>query len=223
MFGIGKLFGKKGRAAEITSININYMGEVHQLNGLKLAQKEFEVKVPIHNKTASNLDVVGIKKPELRIDVVSAKAPFELVSVAPQLPITVPYMKSAELVIRLRAPDVSYTGPLYLIMQANTPDAVHIGISNIILHSAGKSYPIEDSARSFYVSKGDPIKQDVQLLSILHEGEEVKAVKANAPFSVLKTEPQTPFKITNKNSFIISMYLKPPDYNYAGPLEITFE
>ncbi|MEM3216051.1 MAG: hypothetical protein QXS17_04000, partial [Candidatus Micrarchaeaceae archaeon] len=64
---------------------------------------------------------------------------------------------------------------------------------------------------------------DVQLLTILHEGDKVKTVRASAPFSVIKTEPQTPFEVASSNSFVVSIYLKSPDQNYSGPLEITFE
>ncbi|MEM0147190.1 MAG: hypothetical protein QXF85_01905 [Candidatus Micrarchaeaceae archaeon] len=199
------------------------MNEVHQLQGLKVVQKEFEIRIPFHNKTASDLDIDNIKRPDLRIDAISVKAPFTLVSVSPSLPIIISYMQSTEIVLRLRAPDVAYSGPLFLEMQAKTPDAVHISINRVKLSAAGKSFTVEDSARSMYINKGDTIKQDVQLLTILHEGDKVKTVRASAPFSVIKTEPQTPFEVASSNSFVVSIYLKSPDQNYSGPLEITFE
>ncbi|MEM0074378.1 MAG: hypothetical protein QXX70_00580, partial [Candidatus Micrarchaeaceae archaeon] len=114
------------------------MNEVHQLQGLKVVQKEFEIRIPFHNKTASDLDIDNIKRPDLRIDAISVKAPFTLVSVSPSLPIIISYMQSTEIVLRLRAPDVAYSGPLFLEMQAKTPDAVHISINRVKLSAAGK-------------------------------------------------------------------------------------
>ncbi|MGC8676208.1 MAG: hypothetical protein ACP5T3_01680 [Candidatus Micrarchaeia archaeon] len=222
MFSIKSLFAKH-YAASITSVNISYMNDVHQLPGLKPLRKEFELRVPFRNKTASDLADDTVKRPDLRIDAISVKQPFALLGVLPSLPIILQYGQSTELVLRLKAPDVAYTGPLFIDMQAKMPDSLHIGISSVKLSSNGRTYALDDSAKSLYISKGDAIKQDVQALAILHEGDEVKEVSANAPFAVLKTSPQVPFKVNSSNSMIISVYLKAPDYNYSGPLELTFK
>ena len=218
MLGLGRIFGKK-YAANITSVNINYMNSIHELPGIKAKDKEFELKIPFKNKTASDLPE-EINRPDLRIDEITIQKPFQLLSVSPQLPIVLHYGESTEITLKLRSPELAYTGPLFINMQAKSPDAVHISISSVKLVREGRSFEIEDSSRSLYLAKGEVFKQDVQVRSIVHEGEMLNGIQVSKPFEFVKAGTALPVQVSG-SSFVLSIFVKAPDYNYSGPIEIT--
>ncbi len=206
--------------ANITSISINYMGSTHQLQGMKVFDSEFELRIPFKNKTASDLPE-DIKRPDLRIDDIQVQSPFKLIDVKPQLPIVVPYGESTEILLKLKAPEIAYTGPLFLNMLAKSPDSIHVSISHVLLSKDEKSYEVESSQRSMYLQKGEVFRQDVQVMSVLDKGESISRVEVNKPFSLVKTEPQLPLNC-DKDSIVLSLFLKAPEFSYAGPLEVDF-
>ncbi|MGC8628904.1 MAG: hypothetical protein ACP5T4_01705 [Candidatus Micrarchaeia archaeon] len=212
------LFGGK-HVANITSIKINYMNSVHELPGMKVKDKEFELKIPFKNKSAGELPS-EIKRPDLRIDEISVQNPFQLLDVSPQLPIVLHQGESTEITLKLKAPELAYSGPLLLNMQAKSQNAVHISISSIKLAREGRSVEIEGSSRSLYIEKGEVFKQDLQVRSVLHEGEMLNGIQVSKPFEFVKAGTALPVKVLG-DSFVISVFIKAPDYNYSGPLEIT--
>ncbi len=212
------LFGGK-HVANIISIKINYMNSVHELPGMKVKDKEFELKIPFKNKSAGELPS-EIKRPDLRIDEISVQNPFQLLDVSPQLPIVLHQGESTEITLKLKAPELAYSGPLFLNMQAKSQNAVHISISSIKLAREGRSVEIEGSGRSLYIEKGEVFKQDLQVRSVLHEGEMLNGIQVSKPFEFVKAGTALPVKVLG-DSFVISVFIKAPDYNYSGPLEIT--
>ena len=105
-------------------------------------------------------------------------------------------------------------------MQAKSQNAVHISISSIKLAREGRSVEIEGSGRSLYIEKGEVFKQDLQVRSVLHEGEMLNGIQVSKPFEFVKAGTALPVKVLG-DSFVISVFIKAPDYNYSGPLEIT--
>ena len=99
------LFGGK-HVANIISIKINYMNSVHELPGMKVKDKEFELKIPFKNKSAGELPS-EIKRPDLRIDEISVQNPFQLLDVSPQLPIVLHQGESTEITLKLKAPELA--------------------------------------------------------------------------------------------------------------------
>ncbi len=217
MFHIGSLFRNKGKGRiNITSVKINYMGAVHELEGLSTNDKEFDIRIPFKNRISSEMGD-NVKKPDLRIDSISVNEPFELLHVSPELPISLPYGDSIMLVIKIKAPSLSYSGPLFLNMQVRSPELVHIGISTLRISMDGrnKELPIK---RDIYIVKSDVFKQEVDLAGVVNSGESVNAIKASPPFEVSNTLPPLPFTLQEGQK--ISIFIKAPNYNYAGPLEL---
>ncbi|MGC9156862.1 MAG: hypothetical protein ACP5GD_01595 [Candidatus Micrarchaeia archaeon] len=217
MFGFGSLFhkGRKSRF-NITSIKINYMGAVHEIAGFSTNDNEFEVRIPFKNRIASDLGD-DVKRPELKIDAISVGSPFELLK-APDLPIVLPYGNSTEIVLKIRAPGMRYTGPLFLNMLVKSSDLVHIGISVIRVSKEGKSKEIP-VRRDVYVAKSDTFKQEIDLSDVVNPGETVNAIKASPPFEISSTLPSLPFSL--KEARKVEVYIKAPSYNYSGPIELS--
>jgi len=214
-------FGKRVKT-KITSIDITYMGDEHRLNGLETNEPIFEVRIPFENKEIESGALEEIKKPDLHIDAVKIGKPFDLVSISPEPPIVVQYKKQTELVLKIKAPEIAYTGPLSIGFIANAKDIVHISINKIILRKGERSATIE-SVIDTQVQKGQVIKQDIQASALLSQGEQVTNVSASAPFAIVKTSPDVPFKINRQGSYIISLFIKVPNFSYAGPLEVEFK
>lgn len=221
IFGIFSNKGKKpSPKANITSIIINYLGSTHQLAGKEVYDKEFEIKIPFRNKLSSELEDQDVKKPDLRIDEVEVRPPFKLVSVAPSLPIVLPYGSSTELTLKFEAPEISYSGPLFLNFITKPQEDIHVSISRVVLSSGSASYAVEESSRSIYLQKRGAFKQEIQARAVLKPNSVIREIRVNKPFELSKTMPELPITVPSSDSFIISLYLIAPEFNYAGPLEI---
>ncbi len=221
------IFGKdsennKGAKISITSIELNYMGYAHRLDGFETEQEVFEIRLPFKNKesVASSFDK-DIKKPDMRVDEIRVGKPFELVGVTPSLPIVVHYKESTEIKLKIKAPKISYSGPLLISLISNDYMA-HISISEIVAKKGSKSVVL-DSSIHMYVPKGEIIKQDIQAYKLMEPDEKVSKITIEKPFQIVKTNPSAPFKVEKKNSYVISLYIKMPEFDYAGPMEIIFE
>jgi len=210
-----------GKSVFITNVNIKYRGSVHSLDSMHVNRGEFELKIPFENKTGRDMLADNIVRPPLKVEEITVDMPFELVSVSPKLPVSIPYKSKVELLLKVKAPLVGYSGPLTVILSEGASGTIRVEISKMTLIHRGKSREIEGGQSILNVPKGYVLKRDVQLQAFLDLNETVSKAEANSPFSVSGTEPNLPFLVGNEAS-ILSLYIRMPDIPYAGPLELTF-
>ncbi|MDE1874259.1 MAG: hypothetical protein KGI04_04045 [Candidatus Micrarchaeota archaeon] len=228
MLDLSRLFGRFSRRTEpaastvITSISIDYLGDKHGLDGMKVSGDTFELSIPFRNKTGSDLLDESLKRPDLRIDSISVSRPFELVEVKPGLPIVVRYQDGVDLTLKLRAPSIPYTGPLSVSLGEKTSGMVRVQIERMTAVYRGRKLVLEDAPSVLSVQKGQVLKRDVQLYKAMKYGDAVNAIGVSAPFVFSGSEPKAPFRIDKQDSFIISVFVLAPQESYAGPLEILF-
>ncbi len=219
--GLGKK--RKGPETSITAINISYMGDRHSLDGMQASGDVFEIRIPFQNRTGSDMLADEVKRPDLRIESASVSPPFELAGVSPGLPIAVKYMQSVSLVLKLRAPKVSYTGPIDIMLNDKAASTARLEISGMSAIRKGARTSLEELPSIANVQKGQVLRRDVQLYSFMKYGDVVKGISVNKPFEMSGSEPKAPFTVDKAGSFIVSVYILAPEYGYAGPLELTFE
>lgn len=228
MLDLSRLFGLFGRkkaaqpATVITNVSIDYLGDKHGMDGMEVSDKVFELKIPFQNKTGSDLLADELKRPDLRIEAISVGAPFELVGVSPKLPVAVKYKESVQIKLRIKAPALSYTGPLNVKLGEKQSEMVRVEIEKMLAVAGGRKMDIEEAPSVLSVQKGQVLKRDIQLYKIMRYGDRVNSIAVNEPFVLSGSDPRPPFTIDKENSYTISLYLLAPNYNYAGPLEITF-
>ncbi len=222
--GLFKRLGKKKEAqgTRITSIGISYLGDKHGLDGMQVNDKIFELSIPFQNKTGSDLLDDSLKRPDLKVENISVSAPFELVDVRPRLPIAVSYKEGVSIRLRIRAPDVPYTGPLSVSLGEKDSGMVRVEIEKMLAVHNGARTVLEEAPSVLSVQKGQVLKRDVQLYKVMKYGDTVSSIEVNKPFVFSGAEPKPPFRIDERSSYIISIFVLAPEYSYAGPLEITF-
>jgi hypothetical protein len=218
-----KGLGKKEPASNtvITSISIDYQGDKHGLDGMKVNESVFEISIPFQNKTGSDLLDDSLKRPDLRIESASVSKPFELVDVSPKLPVAVKYKEGVTMKLRIRAPSVPYTGPMSVSLGEKSSGMVRVQIQKIIAVRNGVKTVLEEMPSVLSVQKGQVLKRDVQLYKMMKYGDKVSSIRVSPPFVMSGSEPPAPFRIDKENSFIISIFVLAPQDSYAGPLEIT--
>ncbi len=226
MLDLSKILGlskkKKRGGTSITSISISYLGDKHGLDGMEVQESVFELKIPFQNKTGSDLLADNLKRPDLRVEVIGVSAPFELVEVDPKLPIAMKYKDSVEIKLKIKAPNLPYTGPLNISVGEKASSIVRIQIEKIVGISGKRRVDLEEEPSVLSVQKEQVLKRDVQLYKIMKYGDKINRIEVNAPFVLSGSDPKTPFAIDKQNSYTVSVYLLAPNYGYAGPLEITF-
>ncbi len=224
VFGFLRGHGKEKKASaagtNITSIGIRYLGDRHGLDGMQVHEKVFELSIPFRNKTGSDLLDDSLKRPDLKIENISVSKPFELVDVSPKVPIAVKYTEGVTLKLRIRAPDLPYSGPLEVSLGEKESGMVRVQIEKMIAVANGKKTVLEEAPSVLSVQKGQVLKRDVQLYKFMKYGDSVSKIDVSLPFVFSGSEPKPPFRIDEKNSYIISVFVLAPDYSYAGPLEI---
>jgi hypothetical protein len=222
--GLLGVFGKKRSAAStvITSISIDYLGDKHGLEGMRVNGSVFELKIPFQNKTGSDLLDESLKRPDLRVDTISVSQPFKLVGVSPKLPVVVKYGEGVTLVLKISAPALPYTGPLSVSLGEKASGMVRIQIDKMVALSKGQRFILEDAPSVLNVQKGQVLKRDIQMYKVMKYGDAVNGIGVNAPFVFSGAEPKPPFRIDKENSYIISVFVLAPEYSNTGPLEITF-
>lgn len=220
-----RLTGKspKPEGVILTSINLKLGADVHAINGRKIEEEVFQLEIPFHNKMGSGLLPAHLKGPEITINEVLVEKPFELVESSPKTPLNVPYMSSIPFTLKIRAPEGSYSGPLSITFGTDSKDNVNIDLKKITLMDGPKTIDMEDTATNMILKKSQIIRRDVQLYKILKHGRVVQEIGINEPFEIVSSEPATPFTVDRKDSYIMKLYIKCPDFNYAGPMEISFK
>ena len=123
----------------------------------------------------------------------------------------------------LWAPDVTYEGPLVITFGNELADMTNLNIQAVILNYNGQRMELENSGMVISMQKGQIFKRTVQLYKIMKFGEALSSIEVNAPFQFISAEPTVPLKVDKKDSFILGIFMKAPDYNYAGNLEITLK
>ena len=214
---------KKSKASIfLTSINLRFGSDVHALSGKEVEGQEFELEIPFKNTMGSGLLPDHLKGPGIKITSISTDVPFQILSTEPKTPISVDYLSSLVFRVRLRSPTTNYTGPVTISFNTESGDNVNIDLNKVVLVDGTLRVDIEDTASNMILKKSQIIRRDIQVYKILKYGRSVSAVKANDPFEVVSSEPSMPFIVDKKDSYVIKLYIKCPDFNYAGPLELSF-
>jgi hypothetical protein len=224
--GLGSFFRKGGKsppgAISLTSINLRFGTDMHAISGREFKDEVFTIEVPFHNKMGSGLLPDNLKGPDISINEITVEKPFELVEVTPKPPTNVAYMSSANFTLKIRALTPNYSGPLTITFATDSKDNVNIDVQKILLSDGTKKVEIEDTANNMILKKSQIIRRDIQVYKILKYGKRVDNIEVNKPFQIVSSEPAVPFTVDKKDSYMVKLFIKCPEFNYAGPLELTF-
>ena len=213
---------KRDKKVRITAVNVKFMGVSHALAGLDVAGREAELKIPFQNKMGNNLLPDNLKGPKAEISKISVMPPFTLESVSPALPVQVEFMSRVVFTIRIGVPDMSYEGPLQINFGNEAANSITISIRKVTLHRGDRHVELEESGVTSSMQKSQLFRQNVQAYKILSFGDQVKNIVVNKPFEIVSTDPKLPLVADRKDSYIISLYMKCPEFNYAGDMDINF-
>ncbi len=221
MFSIFKKKGNK-HTLRITNLNIKMGGETHGIKGSEFDTSTFKLSVPFQNKVGSGLLPDGVRGQDIRITSIVAEQPFQVIDVKPKLPVSVAYLSKMVFDITAKGPEGNYEGPMYLKFDTDE-EGVVVNVEKITLKNGSKSYELENSTESMKVRKGQILRRDLQAYKILSYGSEVKSVEISTPFSIYEVQPKLPFRVDVKDSYMIRLYIKAPEFSYSGPIEISFD
>jgi len=206
----------------LTSINLKFGADVHAIAGREIKEQVFRLEIPFQNKIGSGLLPDNLKGPEITINDVLIERPFELVDASPKTPLNVAYMSRTVFKLQIKGPP-SYTGPLSITFSTDSKDNVNIDVEKVTLIDGDRRADVEDTAVNMILKKSQIVRRDVQVYKILKYGRTVEKVGINKPFEIVSSDPPFPFTVDRKDSYIIKLYIKCPDFNYAGPMEISFK
>lgn len=227
--GLSDIFNRiKGRPSRsgsisLTSINLKFGADVHAIAGREVKEQVFRLEIPFQNKMGSGLLPSHLKGPGITINDVLVERPFELVEASPKTPLSIPYLESTTFKLRIKAPAQNYSGPLSITFGTDSKDNVNIDVKKMTLVDGERKADVEETASNMILKRSQIIRRDVQAYKILKHGRRVEEVGINKPFEVVSTDPAVPFTIDRKDSYVIKVYIKCPDFNYAGPMEISFK
>ncbi len=221
---LGRLFGRKkaGTNITVTSINLKFMGNSHAIDGMHVSKPEFDIDIPFQNKMGSGLLPEGMKGPKMVVSAIAVAEPFRLVDVSPKLPVEVGFMSKVIFRIKVRAPDMTYEGPLSINFGNEASNNVTISLKKVTLHHKDRDVELEDSAVTSAMQKSQLFCEKIQLYKVVSLGDVVSRIEVSRPFEIVSTDPKLPIKADRKDSYIVSLYMKCPDFSYAGDLDITF-
>ena len=219
---LGRLF-KKGGASKVTNFNVYWKGKMHALPGMELKDKRFFYELPFKNSsTEDTLTFLKTQKraPEV-IEKVEMGEPFKLVSVEPKPPISVEQGQSVTLKMVVDAPEYNYSGPAVIKLGTHAEAQVRVEIPAVVVKTNNKSVNVLEHGEIKVLPKGSEFEESVQMYRALGYGSKVASVKVNEPFTFVRSEPALPFTIDDKSSFVVAFVIRAPDFDYAGPLELT--
>ncbi|MGC8687597.1 MAG: hypothetical protein ACP5RM_02760 [Candidatus Micrarchaeia archaeon] len=218
---------KKSFNTNITALKLKWKGETHEAPGLKTNNRIFDVTIPFHNRRDETDMLKSILKSSviesITVKKIEVAQPFKLVNVEPIVPHTIKYGDKVDFKLSIEAPAYSYSGPLEIEFVEDEPERVRIEINKIVLISGNKRVSIPNSEMAMSLRKSQIFKINVQLYKILSYGDNVSSIEAGVPFEFVSSIPGVPFKIDNKNSYVVTIFVKAPQMNYGGPLEILFK
>ena len=204
----------------ITGINLRFMGGSHQIKGMEVDTDTFEIRIPFNNRIGSENLPDNLRGPKIVLSKITVEAPFRIISISPALPAEVEYLGKVVFVLKIAAPDMNWEGPMNVSLTSEPSNNITISIKKVTLHHGDRSVELEDSGVTSAMQKSQTFKQNLQLYKIISFGDEVSKIEVNEPFVVTSTEPALPIKADRKDSYIISLYLKCPEFSYAGDLDI---
>ncbi len=221
---IESLFGDKkrgnGPSGSVSNVNIYWKGAMHSVHGFEIEGNEHEIVIPFTNHGAGLSFLKDQKKQEV-IDSITASDPFKIGSVVPGLPLVINTGEKIEIHITLKNPDYNYSGPLTLKLGSAANAEIHLELQKTMLNAKGKSIKVSESGEVKRINRGDIFESSVQMLRVFKKGDVITEVSVNKPFSFIRSEPELPFSIESDNSFIVAFYIKAPDFDYAGNLELN--
>ena len=218
---------KKAPKITITTINLKYRGQIHQMEGVKSEESIFNVIIPFTNRPYSNYltDYLSaehmIKSSDfdpITMKSIEAVQPFKVISVEPALPRKIGPEERVEFKIKIQGPEVSYMGPMTLEFVEENREFVHLEITHTSINFRGKEVIVDDSLNIMNLPKNGIFGEGIQLLRALDYGTKIEAIDVAEPFKFEGAFPKPPFVINDRGSFILTIYIKAPPYNYSGPL-----
>jgi hypothetical protein len=220
-------FLKKQKKVEasvnVTSVNIKWLGEQHTSTGFQVMENPFQYELPFQNK--SQLKIVSFlpaqEQMPMRIKEVSVKAPFALDTLSPKLPIALKNDEKVVFKMRIRPPDYNYEGPLGIEVVPDKTDTIHVEITDTLINAPGSAQTKAQAKLILNVPKMQVFMQKINVPQLLVSGATISKIEVSKPFNIVGSEPKAPFKITEGSGHIVTLYLQAPDFNYAGPIEIT--
>jgi hypothetical protein len=220
-----RLTGSKEKPGSIslTSITLKFGADVHAIAGREITEQVFSLDIPFQNKIGSGLLPDNLKGPEVKINEILVEKPFELVSASPETPISLPFLSNTVFKLRIRAPMQNYSGPLSITFATDSKDNVNIDVNKVTLIDGERRVDVEETAANMILKKSQIVRRDIQVYKILKYGRTVEKMEINTPFEIVSADPPAPFTVDRKDSYIIKVYIKCPDFNYAGPMEISFK
>ncbi len=229
-FNFWNLFKKKsGTNVVVTSVNLKWKGQMHAMDGFQVSEKRFTITIPFQNKTQQDAlqQYAALKEkfkaqevPPITISSIQLSDPFKFVSVEPTTPITVKSGEKVEMKVTGEAPAYGYSGPITVTLNSSEARMVKIQINKVILTTEHKSVEIENSGVILNMPPNGIFKNSIQMYKALSYGDAVANVTASPPFELEGSEPKLPFTISEPSSYIVTFFIKAPDVDYAGPMEI---
>ena len=214
---------EKGYKVTITNISLRFMGAVHGIPGITSEKQVFYLNIPFQNKMGSNLLPSDLKGPSMTIKEIKVGLPFKLLDTSPQLPAEVPFMGKTVFRLKVEGPSVNYEGPMSITMNDEPADNIGLNIRSIVISKGNKRVALENSSMRLSLQKGQIFKTELQMYNILQYNDKISRIKVTPPFTVESTDPMAPTTLDKKDSYIMKIYVKAPDSNYTGDLEIIVE
>ncbi len=149
--------------------------------------------------------------------------PFALLGIDPVLPVDVPYLGSTRFTLKIKGPDGSYNGPLVVKFDTSSKENIDLSIARIMLVHGSKRVELEGSTSNMNIKKNQVFRRDIQVYKVLSFGDKVESIEIGKPFALASCETKFPFTVDRKDSYIITLFIKCPEYSYAGEMEISFK
>ncbi len=207
----------------ITSISLRFMGAVHSMQGISSDKQIFYVNIPFQNKMGSNLLPGNLKGPPMKIKEIKVSLPFKLLESSPQLPSEVQFMSKTVFRLKVEGPAVNYEGPMSVTINDEPEETIGLNIKAIVLRKGSERAELQNSSMRLSLQKGQIFKTELQMYNILKYNDKISKVRAALPFIVESTDPAAPTAVDRKDSYVMKIYVRAPDSNYTGDLEIIVE
>ncbi len=225
---MGILDALKGRPKQplikVTSISLGWSGTTHSLPGIDSEGSVFEAKIPFSNKVEGIMEVLKAQSSApVVISGFESSQPFRILSVSPKLPANVEANTTQVFTLKIEGPAYKFEGPLQLKMLSDTSGFVQIGVPKIIVHTRKGTTTLDEPARTMSVPKGNVFTFHLQMYRVLSYTDKVESVGVSEPFELVETTPMAPFSLEVKDSYVLELKIRAPDFSYSGNLEINFK
>jgi len=214
---------KKGFKITVTNISLRFMGAVHGIPGITSEKQVFYVNIPFQNKMGSNLLPDDLKGPSMKIKEIKVGMPFKLLDVSPALPAEIPFMEKAVFRLKIEGPSINYEGPMSITMNDEPAENIGLNIKAIVLSKGNQRVELQNSSMRLSLQKGQIFKTELQMYNVLKYNDKISRVRTAPPFTVESTDPAAPASVDKKDSYVMKIYVRAPDSNYTGDLEIIVD